>query len=514
MRFTTSPRLSLAASLTTLLAAALVALGEGCVPTMSNPREYAPQQISAEAGKEYFTHTGGGDPYATGMSYPVFLALMELYPNELGKDWNEFEEKFGFLPPPEAKGDPSVVPIGFHVTTDPNSEVPWLVGNCTMCHTGRVHLESGDIYVTGMGNVAARPHAYAAALVRIAEDPRLTTEHLAPVAKRRARAWKVPWNDRLAPYILSATIDGLKLFAKKRKQGAMRFQDALPGRTATIEAFAIALNDYNPQHPIPLPEATGWAKIPDVRGFPFKDTFSWDASGYGSPQALVLEADFLFGVRPEWYLSHPHIATSTYLYLKSFSRRTPYPKQVDAELAAKGKGSFELHCSHCHGFYVDHGDEMRVSYKERVVPQEVVGTDPAREEAVTPEFVKAANDFPLTKGYTAVRHTGGYVPPVLLDVWARGVYGHVGQWPSLEVVATPPSERPKQFIVDPKGYYDLDRVGVRYEAVPAGTSPRALKPGEYVYDGTKTSYHVEGHPFLANLPPDEKRAVIEYLKTL
>jgi hypothetical protein len=25
---------------------------------------------------------------------------------------------------------------------------------------------------------------------------------------------------------------------------------------------------------------------------------------------------------------------------------------------------------------------------------------------------------------------------------------------------------------------------------------------------------VAGHPFLANLPPDERRAVIEYLKTL
>ena len=136
----------------------------------------------------------------------------------------------------------------------------------------------------------------------------------------------------------------------------------------------------------------------------------------------------------------------------------------------------------------------------------------ARLDAVTPSFVKAANEFPWTKGYTAVKNTGGYVPPVLLDVWARGVLGHAGQWPSIEALATPPEERPRKFIVDTKGLYDLDRLGVRYEVVEGAVRP--LRPGEYLYDGDRPGYGTQGHPFLSGLDKDDRRAVIEYLKML
>ena len=478
-------------------------------PTVSSPPEYAERPISAEAGEAYFLRTGGGDPYATGMAYPVFLALMEAYPNELGSDWNAFAEKFGFLTDPKASGDPSVPPIGFHLTTDPNTSVPWLVGNCQMCHTERIHLKEGDLLVSGLGNKAARPHAYANALARIGASGSLNVDRLTTLATKRARAYKVPWSETVARPIVSAMVNGLALLAKKRARYIDRFEPALPGRMATIESFAVALNDYRDK-PIALAPTTGWAKVPDIRSFPFRETFSYDGSGFGSPQALVLEADFLFGARPEWYLSHPHIATSMYLYLKSFSRKLPFPKTVDRTLVAKGKVTFEQVCSGCHGFYVDHGDEKRVSYRERVIPKNAIGTDPARVDAVTEEFVNASNELPLTRGHARVRNTGGYIPPVLLDVWARGVFGHAGQWPSVEAMATKESNRPRHFIVDTRGFYDLDRLGVRYEE----SSARPLRPGEYLYDGDKPGYTTGGHTFLADLDDAEKRAVIEYLKTI
>ncbi|MBX3261303.1 MAG: hypothetical protein KF782_16580 [Labilithrix sp.] len=505
---TPSP-LASAAVLTFALAGAVFAAG--CVPTMSNPPEYAEKPISAQAGETYFLKTGGGDPYAAGMAYPIFIALMEDFPEELGKDWAEFADKFGMIPDPAAKGDPQAPPIGFYLTTDPNSKVPWLVGNCTMCHTERIRLATGDVIVPGLGNKAVRPHAYVNALMRIGNSPRLKEDRILAIATRRAREWKVPWPEPMRKPIVNVTLSAFKDGAKKRAPSTRRFDGALPGRMATIESFALGLEAYRKQ-PIRMPEAIGWAKVPDVRSFQFRDTFSYDGSGYGSPQALVLEADFLFGARPEWYLSHPHIATSVFLYLRSFTRKLPYPAPIDAKLALRGKEVFEGTCATCHGYYVDHGDEMRVSYKERVVPIDMVGTDRARLDAVTPSFVTAANEFPPMKGYTAVKNTGGYVPPVLLDVWARGVLGHAGQWPSVEALATPPEERPRKFIVDTKGLYDLERVGVRYEAV-AGT-PRALRPGEYLYDGDLPGLGTQGHPFLSELDADDRRAAIEYLKTL
>lgn len=519
-------RLLLVATLSALLAACSGArpVGPGepggaaadpgkSTPTMSSPAEYDERPISAAAGADYFLRTGGGDPYASGLAYPIFLAFMEAYPEELGRDWNEFAEKFGLIPDPTAKGDPRAPPIGFHLTTDPNTNVPWLVANCQLCHAERIRLESGDVVVAGLGNKRVRAHAYASALARIGTDPRLEVGKITELATRQARAWSVPWPESTRRSIVSATLTPFIMASFKRAAAVKRLGAALPGRIATIESFAIAFDDKR-STPIALPDTIGWTKVPDVRSFPYRDTFSYDGSGYGSPQALVLDADFVFGARPEWYVSHPHIATSTYLYLKSFSRTLPFPKPVDAALATRGKGLFESRCARCHGFYVDHGDEMRVSYRERVVPKAVIGTDPARVDAVSPSFVEAANAIPLARGHARVQNTGGYVPPVLLDVWARGLYGHAGQWPSLEIMATPPAERPRAFIVDTDGLYDLERVGVRYEAVKPAAARRPLKRSEYLYDGDKPGFRVEGHTYLSDLPSPDRRAVIEYLKTL
>src|SRR5262249_57740970 len=101
------------------------------------------------------------------------------------------------------------------------------------------------------------------------------------------------------------------------------------------------------------------------------------------------------------------------------------------------------------------------------------------------------------------RRTFGYVPPVLTNVWMRAPYGHVGQWPSLAVIATAPAKRATRFAVDLDAPYDLGAVGV---ATREGA-------GTYTHDGSKPVFSVAGHPFLADLGKDAA-AVIEYLKTL
>jgi hypothetical protein len=476
---------------------------------MSSPAEYLDTGISAEAGAEYFLRAGVGDPYAAGMAYPVFLALMELDPEGLGKDWNEFADKFGFIRDPEARGNPRAPPIGFHITTDPATGVQWVVGNCQMCHADRLRLPAGDVIVPGLGSKRARPHAYASALLRLGERE-LNAARIGEIAGRRAAEWGLPWPLGVRGAIVRRTIAGLEALSARTSARASRYETALPGRMATIESFAIALEPYV-GHAVLEDGPTGWAKVPDVVSFPYRDTFSYDGSGFGSPQALVLDASFVFGTRPEWYELHPHIATSMYLYLRSFRRTLRYPGAIDVALADRGHARFEETCSRCHGYYEVRGAETRVLYRESIVPVSVVGTDAARAEAVTPAFVEAANALPLTHGLTQVRRTDGYVPPVLLSVWARGLYGHAGQWPSLEVLATPPEERPVRFVVDMDGAYDLDRVGVRYEGRTAG---RPLRASEYEYDGTAPGLGVGGHPFLAKLAPGERKAVIEYLKTL
>jgi hypothetical protein len=313
--------------------------------------------------------------------------------------------------------------------------------------------------------------------------------------------------------IVRETIRKLKERAAVRGAEVLRLSQGLPGRVATIESFAMALNLLYGAHVHPT-SIVGWAKIPDARGFPYRDTLSWDGVGTGSPVALAAEADFAFGARPLWFESHRHIATSLYLYLKHFDRQLSYPAPIDAALAHRGESVFEGTCAKCHGYYSREGPHGRVRYRERVVPITMVGTDGARLDAVTPEFVAAANAATLAHGVTTVAKTAGYIPPVLLDVWARGQYGHIGQWPSIDVLATRPEDRPQTFVVELNAPYDLERMGHRWRQLVDSREKLVLGPGEYVYDARKAGYGNEGHRFLCDLPADDRRAVVEYLKTL
>jgi hypothetical protein len=241
--------------------------------------------------------------------------------------------------------------------------------------------------------------------------------------------------------------------------------------------------------------------------------------GTGSPVALAAEADFAFGARPQWFETHRHIATSLYMFLKKYERELPYPGPIDGALAKRGNEVFDATCARCHGYYAPRGGpQPRVRYRERVVPVSVVGTDSTRVDAVTPAFIAAANAVPAARGLSTVAPTGGYVPPVLLDVWARGTYGHAGQWPSVDVLATPPEQRPKRFVVDVDARYDVAHMGLSWKpGTGTGTGAGAVgaaPAGGYVFDSPAVGCGVEGHRFLSDLPPADRAAVVEYLKTL
>ena len=64
---------------------------------MSDPAEYAIDRVSREAGERIFLRTGIGDPYRTGIPYPVFLALLRAYPDVFGATPQELAAKFGFV---------------------------------------------------------------------------------------------------------------------------------------------------------------------------------------------------------------------------------------------------------------------------------------------------------------------------------------------------------------------------------------------------------------------------------
>jgi hypothetical protein len=477
---------------------------------LSEPAEYDIARISRDAGEAIFARIGVGDPYRTGLPYPIFLALLRAFPKTFGATTGELAAKFGFIAraPDPASKDLDVregLPVGMHLTIDPFTNVPFVVTSCALCHAEQV---DGHV-VVGLGNKRARVHAYDRAFAQITADPKLTADHLVRLAAEAADAHHVTWPAAYAEPFTAAVITALQRRAADRHDLHARTAADPPGRVATIESFAMVIQQLS-GHTIQAAPDVGWVKIPDVIGFGARTTLSWDGSAEGPMDLLAVEAEVVSGVLVDWLERHPFQGASLGAYLRQPAPRPPYPGKIDRARAERGRRSFEDNCAHCHGHYAADG-RVR-DYDEQIVPLEDLKTDPARMLAPTATFEAAANDRALTRGYTRFRRSAGYVPPVLTNVWARGPYGHAGQWPNLATIATPPARRATRVIYALGAPYDVSAIGVATRAPGATGAP--LAAGDYVEDGSAPGLSVLGHPFLADLGPDEAAAVIEYLKTL
>jgi mono/diheme cytochrome c family protein len=473
---------------------------------MSDPAEYAIERISRDAGQAIFERTGLGDPYRTGIPYPIFLALLRASPQTFGATPGELAGRFGFV---AREADPASkdldvregLPVGMHLTTDPITGVPFVVTACALCHAERLRWPGGEALVIGLGNKRVRIHDYDAAFSTITKQPSFSAQRLGRLADEAAADRQLTWPAQYREPFVGATLAALKQRAADRAELHAITARNPPGRVATIETFALVLGQLTGEHVDHAP-TVGWAKVPDVIGYAQRTTLSWDGSGEGPIDLLVVEADVAAGVRVAWLERHPFQGASLGAYLRQPAKRPAFPGKLDRGLAERGRALFGQHCASCHGTYAPDGRVL--DYDETIVAIEDLGVDPARMMAATESFERAANDPVLTRGYTRFRRSSGYVPPVLTNVWARAPFGHVGQWPSLAVLATAPAKRPTRFVTDAGGVYDLAAVGMPWQLAPA--------PG-FVHDASQPGFSVLGHPFLADLGRDAP-AVIEYLKTL
>ena len=188
----------------------------------------------------------------------------------------------------------------------------------------------------------------------------------------------------------------------------------------------------------------------------------------------------------------------------------------DHTLAAAGEAVFQANCTECHGTY---GSDDH--YPERLVSIEELGTDRVRLDSLSAADRRSLNDswFGHAGGDAAAaglrdrEEPHGYVAPPLDGIWASAPYFHNGSVPTLWHVLHP-AERPTVWRRTPTGY-DAARVGLEVEEradLPAGK----LRPAERrtYFDTRRPGKSAAGHDFADVLDEDQKRAVLEYLKTL
>jgi hypothetical protein len=404
---------------------------------------------------------------------------------------------------------------------------------CSTCHTGLLHDSAGNITSVawaGLPNTSVNLELYSrsvyAGLKLAVADPQAF----------RARV------HALFPEMSSRERLTLKWFLMPRIVGRMRelalagdrplpFRNGGPGRTNGPGAMKRSLGI-----PQSLSEA-GFVSIPALAGRGMRRSLladgvyatthldrytemdSSEVTDVHVEQLADIVSFFLVGtmgmkpkaaekaipqIRPvlEW-IAHEHTAP-------------PFPGRIDSAKADAGLSVFTKGCASCHGTYSQTLPRRLVSYPNRHVPSEDIGSDRARLDALNPEINAKVNSLAYGKRLNT-EQTGAYVPPILLGVWATAPYLHNGSVPTLWQLMNP-SLRPARFMV---GGHALDMQDVGVAGIPDSTGLYRFKPG-YVpwstpemFDTSLPGLSNTGHEKqFSRLTMEQKRAVIEYLKTL
>ncbi len=201
-------------------------------------------------------------------------------------------------------------------------------------------------------------------------------------------------------------------------------------------------------------------------------------------------------------------------YLESLT--TPkYPGEIDPQLAQRGAAVFNEHCATCHGTYQTAYSDDKDSYPNRMVPIEEIGTDRVRYDSIGPEHREWIRDSWLSE-YGKQRVTldpPGYVAPPLDGIWASAPYFHNGSIPTLKDVLNP-EHRPVVWNRT-NNAYDHEKIGLMsetLEAVPRDVTDKVAR--RRYFDTRLPGKSNTGHDYPNSLNDEEKRAVLEYLKSL
>ncbi len=176
-----------------------------------------------------------------------------------------------------------------------------------------------------------------------------------------------------------------------------------------------------------------------------------------------------------------------------------YPYTVDQTLAKRGATHFAAQCASCHT-----GPEN----DQRLHAVAEVGTDPLRANFFNQKQADGFNRFLAElelQGYKrpaepGVRTTGKYFAPSLGGVWARSPYLHNGSVRTMAELLSAPNERAKTF----------HRGSTRFDPAVMGYTDE----GAYIFDTSTPGNSRAGHAYGTKLSPNEKRELVEYLKTL
>ncbi len=452
---------------------------------------YEHREPLIEDPDERFKYGSIGAEHDAGLPYWIFYVLPRVFPEYLPGPGGGYAS-FGV---PWEQGQE--LPIGF---TKRVIGIPRVANNCAVCHTAsyRTDRDSNPVFVPGGPAHTTNVAGFFRFFILCAKDPRFNADNL---MREIQLVTELDWFDRFAYRFLIIPITKKRLL-EREKQFAWVFRPDLPdwgrGRDDAMNLtkyFMIRAEIDDTFGPTDMPAVWNLQKYRWERGM----RMNLAGDSHDAYSVIIDSALGLLGAAPrhrDEFLGH---VNWLHEYLKA--RAAPrYPFPIDAVLAGEGRGVFERNCATCHA---SERTGMRIPLVE-------VGTDRDRLDTWSKDAAVASNRVVRAMGIDrkglVEEPLVGYVAPFLDGIWLRAPYLHNGSVPTLADVLEPQARRPKSFY---RGYdvYDPERVGF----VTAG--PEAEHQGTRHEVGARGGGN-QGHEFGTELPPAQKKALVEYLKTL
>lgn len=486
--------------------------------TRDRPVEYADDVLHFERGS-----TGGEK--MNGIPYWLWVALPELFPEYLpDKKPGRGYSAFGMIYEPGA--DPRyALPFGVSMRNYRGIDVVYL--NCGACHIGTVRDAPGATprIIPGMPAHRFDLGAWGTFLTTIPKDQKFTPQRLldqiAAMQDDPHRLIDKPdLINRLIFKYAAVYLMRDKLLVLGQRLNFIDTSTWGPGRVDTFNAPKALLN-FPMQYADPK-ELMGNVDFPSIwnQGPRKGMQLHWDGNNT-SVDERNLSAAFGTGAYP------PNLDVDRVLRMAKYletAQPPPYPYPVDAALAAQGAGIYQEYCAGCHGAReapFRHDPPLANEHVGTVVPIAAIGTDRWRLDSYT--WLLAVNQSTLYAGYekdwgfdppypqrfSHFRKTNGYANMPLDGIWLRAPYLHNGSVPNLRELLEPAVARTKLFY---RGNDVFDPQNVGFVSNVAESDGRRFFAFDTKQRGNGNSGH-EGQAYGTNLPQEQKRALIEYLKT-
>jgi mono/diheme cytochrome c family protein len=409
--------------------------------------------------------------------------------------------------------------------------------NCAVCHTGTVRDTPGarPRWIAGMPAHQFNLGAWGTFLTTIPKDQKFTPQRFldqidAMQSDPHRLVPKPDFIDRLIFRYYAVYLMRDKLLVLGQRLSFIDNSTWGPGRVDTFNAPKALLN-FPMDHADPK-ELMGNCDFPSVwNQEPRKGMqLHWDGNNT-SVDERNLSAAFGTGAYP------PILDTARVLRMAKYletAQPPVYPYPIDNALVARGKPIYERYCQRCHGTpqppfrsRVPQPGECETPALDAecvgtVISIDKIGTDPSRLNSYT--WKLAVNQSTLYAGYERdwkfdqpypqrfhnFRKTNGYASMPLDGIWLRAPYLHNGSVPNLSELLKPSSKRTPVFY---RGNDLFDQRNVGFVSDVAAEGDRSFFRFDTSVRGNGNQGH-EGKIYGTELPPEETRALLEYLKTL